>query len=170
MAPPFRFSRPRLLVGSVVHWVVLAAAGLPCAGAQEMAFLVKDIESSSGDGNPGELTVSGGSLFFGADDGIEGPFGDELWKTDGTPAGTVLVKDIVPGPQGSGPVSLTDVQGTLFFTATSESFRQVWTSDGTDAGTLQLGGGFEPQELAAVGPSLFFTSFDGASCYELWRG
>src|SRR5262245_33730906 len=170
MAPPFRFSHPWLLVGAVLHSLTVAVAGLPFASAQEMPFLVKDIETSTGDGSPGGFTVSGGSLFFSAADGIEGPFGSELWKTDGTTGGTVLVKDIVPGPQGSGPGSLTDVQGTLFFTAISGSFRQVWTSDGTDAGTLQLGGGFEPQELAAVGPSLFFTSFDGASCYELWRG
>ena len=42
--------------------------------------------------------------------------GWELWKSDGTEAGTVLVKDIWPGGDGSVP-SLTDVDGTLFFTA-----------------------------------------------------
>ena len=167
MAPPFRVSRPWLLVGVVPLWLTFADL-VPSAGGQEVPFLVKDIESSSGDGSPGGFTESGGSLFFSAVDGIEGPFGDESWKTDGTTGGTVLVKDIVPGPQGSGPQSLTDVSGTLFFTAISGSFRQVWKSDGTAGGTLLLGGGLD-QELAAVGPSLFFTAFDGTSCYELWR-
>ena len=41
----------------------------------------------------------------------------ELWKSDGTAAGTVLVKDINPGSGGSYPGDLTDVNGTLFFTA-----------------------------------------------------
>ena len=38
--------------------------------------------------------MSGATLFFTADDGIHGR---ELWKSDGTEAGTVLVKDIDPG-------------------------------------------------------------------------
>ena len=44
--------------------------------------------------NPTYLTDVGGTLFFTADDGTHG---QELWKSDGTKAGTVLVKDINPG-------------------------------------------------------------------------
>lgn len=39
------------------------------------------------------LTVSNGKLFFRANDGVNG---DELWKSDGTAVGTVMVKDINP--------------------------------------------------------------------------
>ena len=45
------------------------------------------------DSDPSSLTGVGGTLFFTADDGIHGR---ELWKSDGTKAGTVLVKDIDP--------------------------------------------------------------------------
>ena len=50
----------------------------------------------------------------------------ELWRSDGTEAGTVLLKDVSPGSSygypGSGdPRSLTNVNGTLFFTATEPS-------------------------------------------------
>ena len=48
--------------------------------------------------NPQYLTNVGGTLFFTANDGINGT---ELWKSDGTAAGTVLVKDINPGSDGS---------------------------------------------------------------------
>src|SRR5262245_2647332 len=48
--------------------------------------------------DPGYLTDVSGELFFAADDGIHG---SELWKSDGTTAGTVLVKDIRAGGYGS---------------------------------------------------------------------
>ena len=38
-----------------------------------------------------------GNLWFTADDGVNG---NELWKSAGSEAGTVLVKDVNPGPAG----------------------------------------------------------------------
>ncbi len=59
--------------------------------------MVKDIRTGPGNGSsPDDLTSVGGTLFFSADDGTDG---HELWKSDGTAAGTVLVKDIQPGPR-----------------------------------------------------------------------
>jgi ELWxxDGT repeat protein len=71
-----------------------------------------------------QLTASGGKLLFAANDGAHG---DELWETDGTTAGSVLVADINPGPQGSDPQNLIDVNGTLFFTASDGTHgEQLW--------------------------------------------
>ena len=66
-----------------------------------------------GSSSVGSLTVVGGTLFFAATDPVNGR---ELWKTDGTTAGTVLVKDVNPVGHSS-PQELTAVGGTLFFEA-----------------------------------------------------
>jgi ELWxxDGT repeat protein len=55
-----------------------------------------------------------GTLFFAANDGNHGM---ELWKSDGSAAGTVLVKDVNPGSLDSDPGSLTVAGGHLFFPA-----------------------------------------------------
>src|SRR5579884_1250396 len=53
--------------------------------------------------------------------------GDELWKTDGSAAGTALVKDIVPGPAGSEPKNLIGSESVAFFTTIDPSAGlQLW--------------------------------------------
>jgi ELWxxDGT repeat protein len=92
------------------------------------------INPKTRDSWPQYFTDVNGTVFFTADDGVHGV---QLWKTDGTESGTVLVKDIPGGYRGALPGNLTNVNGTLFFTAnvTSSGF-QLWKSDGTEAGTV----------------------------------
>jgi ELWxxDGT repeat protein len=80
--------------------------------------LVKDI-NTAGDSSPRQLTVRNGTFFFAADGGVVLGVarGVELWQSDGTPAGTVLAKDINPGAGDSDPDKLTNVAGVLFFAA-----------------------------------------------------
>ena len=53
--------------------------------------------------------------------------GIELWKSDGTAAGTVLVADIRPGSDGSSPDDLAFVNGALFFAADDgRNGREPW--------------------------------------------
>jgi len=74
-----------------------------------------EINPGGGNANPTYLTVAGNTLFFAANDGTNG---EEVWQTDGTMAGTVLVGNIRSGIGNSYPRYLTNVAGTLFFAAT----------------------------------------------------
>ena len=64
--------------------------------------------------HPQYITTIGQVSYFTADDGIHGR---ELWRTDGTLAGTSLVKDINPGADSSSLGYLTQLNGVLYFDA-----------------------------------------------------
>src|SRR6185436_2152545 len=75
-------------------------------------------------------------VLFSADDGVHGR---EPWVSDGTAAGTHLVKDLVAGRYDSylGPV--VAYRGAFFFTAHGdEPFVALWRTDGTEAGTVPV--------------------------------
>jgi ELWxxDGT repeat protein len=106
--------------------------------------------------------------------------GTELWRSDGTSAGTTMVQDILPGAASSGLWYLTPFNGMLFFTASDgSSGYELWRSDGTSAGTTLVrdivpGEGsafpafFSPC-LTSGGDYLFFVADDGQHGRELWR-
>lgn len=75
-------------------------------------------------------------IYFSASNATEGR---ELWKTDGTAQGTVIVKDINQGATGSNPTQLTMVNNILYFTIFNNSTGpQLWRSDGTSEGTVKV--------------------------------
>jgi ELWxxDGT repeat protein len=116
------------------------------------------------DPQPG-VTI-GNTLYFTAHSDL----GRELWKTDGTPKGTRLVRDLAPGPDSSNPQLLIDVNGTLFFTTTeSDRSSSLWTSDGTPDGTRRLftADGNIGEARAGLG-KLFFTVSGDAGTDALW--
>ena len=78
--------------------------------------------------NPNQLAVVADLAFFVA---TTPTTGTELWKTNGTVAGTTLVKDVNSGRFGSDPTKLTNVDGTLFFVANDgTNGAELWRSDG----------------------------------------
>jgi ELWxxDGT repeat protein len=158
-------------------------------GTPEGTVLVKDIlpgtVAPSVFDALSHLTAVGDRLFFRA---VDPEHGRELWVSDGTAEGTVLVEDIFPGARSSGVGAFDPIQGgllespdlsaiadRLFFRAADpEHGDEIWISDGTSAGTVLLAdivpgtGGSAPGHFALVGGQVFFTAQDSEHGRELW--
>jgi ELWxxDGT repeat protein len=109
----------------------------------------------------------------------------EPWKTNGTPAGTLRLKDVHPGPEGSVPVGFTALNGVVYFAAddsvvdngngTATYNRELFRTDGTDAGTYRvkdINPGPAPSipfSLTRWNEQIYFKADDGVHGAELWR-
>ncbi|MCE3296563.1 MAG: hypothetical protein K0R65_2277 [Crocinitomicaceae bacterium] len=106
-------------------------------------------------------------VFFKHDDGT----GFELWSTDGTVAGTALVRSIFPGAGSSNPDHFFEFVGKLFFNAEDDlNGKELWSTDGTSGGTMLVNPG--NVNSTQFGPR-YFTEYEGRFYYEydgeLWR-
>ena len=129
--------------------------------------LVKDIELGAGESSiafasSGPIKV-GNQLFFIA---VTSIYGQELWKSDGTTGGTVLVKDINVGGH-SNILEMIEMNGKLYFIADDGvNGRELWRSDGTAAGTYivketTVGSlSRNPYQLTVMNNHLYFRDFD----------
>ncbi|HYE20846.1 MAG TPA: hypothetical protein VEA69_20535 [Tepidisphaeraceae bacterium] len=102
--------------------------------------------------------------------------GSELWRSDGTTAGTTAIVDLLP-PFGFDPgitTLATLPNGTVLFSAGN----RLWRTDGTSAGTAQIGDTpVDPSDgeidlaplLETVGDVLYFTGPNEFGQRSLWR-
>jgi ELWxxDGT repeat protein len=146
-------------------------------GSAAGTFMVKDINPSTNPGSNGSypqgLTNVNGTLFFEATDGTST---QEIWRSNGTAAGTFLVSDINPAATAASyPTDLTNVNGTLFFQANDGTHgNQLWESNGSAAGTFMVkdingeSHSVNPSYLTNVNGTLFFSANDGTNGPQLW--
>jgi ELWxxDGT repeat protein len=115
----------------------------------------------------------GAKLYFTAYDDTHGR---ELWVSDGTEAGTALLKDIRSGWSSSYPehFMVSSDGSTLYFRANDI---ELWQSDGTEDGTKIV---TNPEEgyrrirsdeytFAELGGTLYYQAYDAAHGVELWK-
>ena len=138
--------------------------------------------------------VVGGRLLLAADDGRSGR---ELWSSDGTPAGTVPLRDINPGrepgaptpceytPRGphrhdtglsSDPRDFVLLGSVALFTADDGvRGRELWVTNGTSPGTRRLADlipgrrGSAPHDLVRFQGRVYFLAANSGEGESLWR-
>ena len=106
----------------------------------------------------GEIS-KGYKAFFAA---TEDTHGEELWVTDGTVAGTFMVKDINPGASGSDINWMARFNDKVVFAANDGyNGMELWISDGTEDGTYmvkqihEFGDGSNPKGFTQVSENQF---------------
>ncbi len=120
-----------------------------------------------------ELVRVNSEVYFRASDGIHG---FELWKTDGTAAGTHRVADILPGGRSSSPANLALAGEALYFSARDARGNELWKTDGTEQGTVlavdintQATRDSDPAQFTSAGAVTYFVASTPESGGELWR-
>jgi ELWxxDGT repeat protein len=90
------------------------------------AFLAKGTQAAEATSLANAVNLKGHLFFF---------FEQELWKSDGTEAGTTMIKNLASNPDCT-VHSLTEVNSTMFFVvANGKTGTELWKSDGSEAGT-----------------------------------
>lgn len=164
--------------------VLMAAllTGIPAKAQSLFKDLIPGPHPASS--TPDDFMIVGGKMFFVTAVISGGPYNNQLWVSDGTVAGTVLVKDSLAITNIAHPVVLrADANGTLFFTVIdnpgcSICAPELWKSDGTTAGTTMVttldytsfaggGTGTAPTNFTALGDKLLF-QFGQNNGTELW--
>lgn len=110
-------------------YTVICAFAFQCISSQN-AFMVRDIKIG-GNSMPGYLTTFQGKVYFSANDSLGN---QELFVSDGTDTGTIMLKDICPGTCSGDPQELFNGGNRLYFDVGAFP-RRLYGCDGTANGT-----------------------------------
>lgn len=173
-------SGPRCVAAAEDYAVCTGYDGFPRTriwrsdGTAAGTWLLKDLfdeHEGALDLNDTAATASG-KLYFVATEGCCS-YEDQLWQTDGTSAGTVMVKAF---PSSSYPHSLVTIGEMLYFLSAGDgldTFGALWKSDGTEAGTEPIIEFTSPvygviRNLAAHDGQIYFQNRSTDKGIELW--
>ncbi|PCH98408.1 MAG: hypothetical protein COB85_01565 [Bacteroidetes bacterium] len=163
-------------------------------GAGTELFKTINIFNNSYGSSPQDFIIAGDLLYFTADNMVydNTPLPNrEVWVTDGTAAGTRIVKDIFPDVGTSSPTLYAVLDDILYFTAHDSIYypgwnynRELWKTDGTEDGTIIVkdinyhkpeplpwgtGGNANAKEVIIMNGDIYLVANDGAAAGYLWK-
>ena len=148
---------PRCRTAAILLTLCFALVLAPAAASGETAIFLTTNAPSGNNVSVYDYVVVGDLLFF----SNAGETGRELWKTDGTPAGTLKIADIPPGDPSAGG-TFYSARGLLFFMGGLGAEARLWKSDGTPEGTTPVTDLAIQRILVAQDDGLIFQSDDGS--------
>lgn len=125
-----------------------------------------------------DYAIINNKLIFTASAELDSPMKKEAYITDGTLAGTGMLKDINPGAPASNPSGFITYAGKVYFFAnTATEGNELWVTDGTTAGTSIVtdlyagtGNGLQYQLISCVyNNKLYFAGDNGTTGRELFE-
>ena len=163
ISPGINSSNPVIYgeIDGLLYFAAHSTGGLGFYATNGITFTkLGDINSSAN-----WLVWNKSKAFFTSSDSANG---GELWMADFSAKTSSLVKDILPGPGSalSGDVGAFMVNGKLVFKAyTSPTQQNLFVSDGTSNGTVQIGNTIG--SYAAIGDTLVFSDGNSISAANL---
>ena len=157
---------------SASHGEELWVSDGTAAGTKMLVDVLPGPESS----RPGQIVGVGNSVFFVTSPGNYYYYKAQLWRTDGSPQGTLLLLDFTSSENSSFISNPTKINNLLFFTVRSFTYLHgpsihLWRSDGTREGTFAVkdfGRDFwGPMHFTAYNNKLYFSADDGTG-RKLW--
>ncbi len=96
-----------------------------------------------------------------------------LWKSDGTPGGTVVIDTLKNGNplsnKGFPPRNWTVVGNNVFFQMNTSTYSpKLWVSDGTKSGTIELGNFAESKPMTAYNGKLYYSGSTNGFTNQLY--
>jgi ELWxxDGT repeat protein len=132
--------------------------------------LLKDLATVTTGSNPYDLTKIGNRIYFSAssNSGVYSTHNHNPYFTDGTIAGTQILKDFLVGyyPYNYG-FQFENIDNTNFYF--SNGGHLLCKSDGTDAGTSVVDATAIYGDFGALGNAAIFNKSDATNGNELWK-
>ena len=139
-----------------------------CCAAQEQITQIQATSDPTGS-VPGQFHIFNNTAFFLA---TGNGTGREIWKSDGTAAGTVLLKDINLGTAGSVSSNFVELNARLYFIADDGvTGSQLWSTDGSEDGTVRVTNNinYRVRELVVHGDHIYYLKQPQRNRLEVWK-